>query len=67
MSEWTPPPATEAETEALETIGKSGDRRHPAGVAKVMIGQEDVIEQLLIAILARGHCLLKGCRASPRP
>ncbi len=29
-------------------------------VAKVVVGQDDVIEQLLIAILARGHCLLEG-------
>src|SRR5512143_2869541 len=29
-------------------------------VGRVIIGQEDVIEQLLIAILARGHCLLEG-------
>ncbi len=29
-------------------------------VAKVIVGQDDVIDQLLIAILARGHCLLEG-------
>src|SRR5688572_28608470 len=29
-------------------------------LAKVIIGQEDVIEQLLICILARGHALLMG-------
>ena len=29
-------------------------------VAKVIIGQQDVIEQLLICILARGHALLMG-------
>ena len=29
-------------------------------MAKVIVGQEDVIEQLLIAVLARGHCLLEG-------
>ncbi|MEM9643556.1 MAG: MoxR family ATPase [Planctomycetota bacterium] len=29
-------------------------------VGQVVVGQEDVIEQLLIAILARGHCLLEG-------
>ncbi len=27
---------------------------------KVIVGQNDVIEQMLIAILARGHCLLEG-------
>lgn len=29
-------------------------------VSKVVVGQDEVIEQLLIAILARGHCLLEG-------
>ncbi len=29
-------------------------------IGKVIIGQERVIEQLLIALLARGHCLLVG-------
>jgi len=29
-------------------------------VARVVVGQDEVIEQLLIAILARGHCLLEG-------
>nr|WP_153558560.1 MoxR family ATPase [Roseimaritima sediminicola] len=29
-------------------------------VAKIVVGQEEVVEQLLIAILARGHCLLEG-------
>ena len=29
-------------------------------LSKVIIGQEEVIEQLLIAIFARGHCLLEG-------
>jgi hypothetical protein len=31
-----------------------------AQVGKIIVGQDDVIEQLLIAILARGHCLLEG-------
>ncbi len=29
-------------------------------VAKAVVGQSDVIDQLLIAMLARGHCLLEG-------
>ncbi|TWU60470.1 Holliday junction ATP-dependent DNA helicase RuvB [Rubripirellula tenax] len=29
-------------------------------VGNVVVGQDEVIEQLLIAILARGHCLLEG-------
>jgi MoxR-like ATPase len=29
-------------------------------MAKVIVGQEDVIEQMLISVLARGHALLEG-------
>ena len=29
-------------------------------ISRIVVGQDDVIEQLLIAILARGHCLLEG-------
>ncbi len=31
-----------------------------AEIANVIVGQEEVIDQVLIAILARGHCLLLG-------
>lgn len=34
--------------------------RVKAEVAKAIVGQDQVINQLLIAILARGHCLLQG-------
>src|SRR5512135_1976851 len=29
-------------------------------LAKVIVGQEKVVEQVLIAIFARGHCMLEG-------
>ncbi len=29
-------------------------------VGRIVVGQEEVLEQLLIAIFARGHCLLEG-------
>jgi len=31
-----------------------------AEIAKVIVGQTEIIEQLLISLLARGHCLLVG-------
>ena len=34
--------------------------RIKAEIGKIIIGQQDVVEQLLIALLARGHCLLVG-------
>jgi MoxR-like ATPase len=29
-------------------------------LAKVIVGQDRVVEELLIAVFARGHCLLEG-------
>ena len=51
--------ASAHDVEAAEELKVSYDalRRE---IGKVIIGQEGVIEQLLIALLARGHCLLVG-------
>ena len=35
-------------------------RRITSELSKVIVGQEAVIEELLIALFARGHCLLVG-------
>ena len=35
-------------------------------IGKIIVGQEAVIDQVLIAILARGHCLLLGVPARVR-
>ena len=35
-------------------------------LAEVIVGQSDVIEQVLIAIFARGHALLEGVPGLPR-
>jgi MoxR-like ATPase len=47
------------ELEALENI-KSANRAVRQELAKVIVGQEDVLDQLLVAIFAQGHCLLEG-------
>ena len=39
----------------VEICGRIRDQ-----VGRIVVGQDEVIEQLLIAILARGHCLLEG-------
>jgi len=39
---------------------QAGSQRIRTEIKKIIIGQEDIIEQLLIALLARGHCLLVG-------
>lgn len=53
----TPPP--DVDLELAEQLRSTCDAvRHQ--LAKVVVGQEDVVEQMLIAMLARGHCLLEG-------
>src|SRR3954467_6426477 len=45
--------------QALENL-KSAYASVRGELGKVIVGQEEVIEQLLIAIFAQGHCLLEG-------
>lgn len=44
---------------SLEKL-KSAFQSIKSELGKVIVGQDDVIEQLLIAIFAQGHCLLEG-------
>ena len=50
---------TADELAAAEKL-RAGCKRLLAECGKVIVGQEEVIEQLLIALLAKGHCLLVG-------
>jgi MoxR-like ATPase len=45
--------------EALEKLSETHGRLL-SEIRKSVVGQDDVIEQLLITLLARGHCLLTG-------
>jgi MoxR-like ATPase len=45
--------------EALEKLSETRGRLL-SEIRKSVVGQDDVIEQLLITLLARGHCLLTG-------
>ena len=49
----------ELERQAVEQIRSARDRIS-AELSKVIIGQQDVIEHLLIAVLSGGHCLVTG-------
>ena len=51
--------AYDMEREAVEKI-KGARERLRAELAKVIVGQDDVIEHLFIAVLSGGHCLLTG-------
>ncbi len=44
---------------AIEQLGDAS-RRLTAELGKVIVGQHEVLEQLLCALFARGHCLLVG-------
>jgi MoxR-like ATPase len=48
-----------AEQKAVEQL-TSSRAKIQSELAKVIVGQRDVIEQILIALLAGGHCLITG-------
>ena len=52
-------PRIEGDLSAIERLN-DGYRRIRKEMGKVIVGQERVLEELLIAIFARGHCLLVG-------
>jgi len=52
-------PRIEGDLSAIERLN-DGYRRIRREMAKAIVGQERVLEELLIAIFARGHCLLVG-------
>src|SRR3954462_13970984 len=54
----TPKPAPEDVKRAESLVASY--KKIKAELSKLIVGQDDVIEQLLIAILAKGHCLLEG-------
>ena len=51
-------PQTE-DTRAVENL-RAAYQRITDELAKVIVGQEQVIEEMLVAMFARGHCLLVG-------
>ena len=51
--------AKKADLSAVKQMQTSFDRLR-AEIGKVIVGQDEVVEQLLIAIFARGHCIIEG-------
>jgi len=51
--------AIEAGGEAIERLSRASEDIR-GQMANVIVGQDDVIEQLLIALFSQGHCLLEG-------
>jgi len=58
MSEAATPNA-ERDLQAVQKLNASY-RQIKGELAKVIVGQDSVIDELLIAIFARGHCMLEG-------
>ncbi len=50
---------TEASAESIDLL-HNAQAQIKAQMSKVIVGQDDVIDQLLIALFSRGHCLLEG-------
>jgi len=59
MSRSQQPEASESDVAAVTKLGAARDRILTE-LRKSIVGMEDVIDQMLIAIFARGHCLLTG-------
>ena len=54
-----PDDAREREAQAIRGL-QSAYKRMREEIGKVVIGQQDVVDQLLIALFSRGHCLMVG-------
>src|SRR5437588_10965168 len=52
-------PSFHAERETVERL-TAGRAQIEAELAKVIVGQKEVIDQILIALFAGGHCLITG-------
>ncbi|CAN5580388.1 MoxR family ATPase [soil metagenome] len=59
MSISTDPTASHADVAAARYLAETYHQLQ-AELSKVIVGQTNVIEELLIAIFARGHCLMQG-------
>jgi MoxR-like ATPase len=50
---------TVGDEQAAENLRKAGDRML-AQIRRVIVGMDDVIEEMMLAVFSRGHCLLVG-------
>ena len=51
--------AKKADLSEVKRVQKSVEKLR-AEIGKVIVGQDEVVEQLLIAIFSRGHCIIEG-------
>lgn len=50
---------TQKQEETFERL-QAGRKRFETEMAKVIVGQKDVVEQILLAMISGGHCLITG-------
>jgi MoxR-like ATPase len=55
----TTPQATEDDLQAIAKLGEAR-KRLKQEIARVVVGQEHIVDDLLTALFARGHCLVIG-------
>src|SRR6185437_14900683 len=55
----TAPEIAPADAQAVEKL-ISGRARIETELAKVIVGQKEVVEQILLALFSGGHCLITG-------
>ena len=58
--------AAYSDVEAAKFLGEAVHQLQ-GELAKVIVGQERVIEEILIAIFARGNCVMQGVPGVPPP
>ncbi|HEY6436269.1 MAG TPA: AAA family ATPase, partial [Ignavibacteriaceae bacterium] len=49
-------------TKDVELVEKLAEKikKVKSEIAKVIVGQDEIVDQLLISLFSRGHCLLVG-------
>ena len=52
-------PSGQKDVELVEKLAEKV-KKVKSEIAKVIVGQDDIIDQLLISLFSRGHCLLVG-------
>ena len=59
MSETTTGPMGDSDLESMRKLKTAFDSIKQQ-LTRVIVGQDQVIEELLIALFSRGHCILEG-------
>jgi MoxR-like ATPase len=56
------PSMDDADLQAAEQLARR-DQQMTHNLSSVIVGQSEVLKQVLIALFCQGHCILEGCPA----